>query len=600
MRTSLYDAIGVSNSSSTSEIRAALRALVRRFWAVPRDPSGDSEEALRFVSLAAGILTDDRRRDNYDVSLSPGVGAGPWRVPSASARQSAVDHPTDLPSAAAIDVGVSQLSVDVARDVTLPSVEAFAENFPGETSRPIVGITAAALAAVVLVGIAALALAREWGAGPLVGLALGGAAVVLAALIGATTAQRACQSDGAQSLSHLAVIKWRRDGSVFVGVPPPQQDTAWLFRLRMAELTRSTNGYLVQPVPWRRVLARAFDLALSIWVVALLANLLSWLLPGTTGQAIATWSLSPILLPTLAVLLLLAIEPALMARFGWTPGKWLLGLYAVSGVTHVGARPRHEVRVAARRRAWQAAWHGLAMGFLPATLLLLKRHWHALRDNEPRWDAASDTVILARPVAWLPATSAALTVLAALLLATTFWTRNITAVWNELSTWLAALRPPASISAPRARPTPPVEAAVDAAPTGAAQAPRAESAPPSSPGRTPATKAPPPNAPPVDTAEMKIAQQAAGAQSRRARIERAEAAVAAVRRGQGTYGPLQSLCQRWTEDQPGSAEAWRCYGLAQYENGAGTAALPALRTALRLEPKDPEAERAILMILRPQ
>lgn len=600
MRTSLYDAIGVSNSSSTSEIRAALRALVRRFWAVPRDPSGDSEEALRFVSLAAGILTDDTRRDNYDVSLSPGVGTGPWRVPSASARQSAVDNPTDVPSAAAVDVGVSQLSVDVAREVTLPSVEAFAENFPGETSRPIVGITAAALVALVLVVIAALALAREWGGGPGVGLGLGAAAVALAALVGATTAQRARQHDGAQSLSHLAVIKWRRDGSVFVGIPPPQQDTAWLFRLRMAELTRSTNGYLVQSVPWRRVLARAFDLALSVWVVALLTNVLAWLLPDAYGHAIATWSLSPLLLPTLAVLLLLGVEPALMARYGWTPGKWLLGLYAVSGVTHVGARPRAEVRTAARRRAWQAAWHGLAMGFLPATVLLLKRHWHALRDNEPRWDAASDTVILARPVAWLPATSAALTILAAFLLATTFWTRNITAVWNDLSTWLTGLRPPASVSAPPAQPASPVQPAADSAPVSAVAAPRVESAPPPSSDRIPATKAPTSHGKPVDNTEARIAQQAASAQGRRARIEGAEAAVAAVRRGQGTYGPLQSLCQRWTEDQPGSAEAWRCYGLAQYENGAGTAALPALRTALRLEPKDPEAERAILMILRPQ
>ncbi len=599
MRTSLYAAIGVSNSSSTSEIRAALRALVRRFWAVPRDPSGDSEEALRFISLAAGILTDDRRRDNYDVSLSPGVGTGPWRVPFASARQSAADDPTDVPSAAAVDVGVSQLSVGVAREVTLPSVEAFAENFPGETSRPIVGITAAALVALVLVVIAALALAREWGGGPGVGLGLGAAAMAIAALIGATTAQRARQNDGAQSLSHLAVIKWRRDGSVFVGIPPPEQDTAWLFRLRMAELTRSTNGYLVQSVPWRRTLARAFDLALSVWVVALLANVLSWLLPGASGLAIATWSLSPILLPTLAVLLVLAIEPALMARYGWTPGKWLLGLYAVFGVTHVGARSKAEVRTAARRRAWQAAWYGLALGFLPATLLLLKQRWHALRDNEPRWDAASDTVILARPVAWLPATSAALTVLAAFLLATTFWTRNVTAAWNDLSTWLAALRPSASISAPPAQPAQPAEAAVNGARTGPAE-PRAESAPPSPHGKAPATKTPPPNGKPVDNTEARIAQQAAGAQARRARIERAEAAVAAVRRGQGTYGPLQSLCQRWTEDQPGRAEAWRCYGLAQYENGAGTAALPALRTALRLEPKDPEAERAILMILRPQ
>ncbi|MFN3629882.1 MAG: tetratricopeptide repeat protein, partial [Casimicrobiaceae bacterium] len=303
--------------------------------------------------------------------------------------------------------------------------------------------------------------------------------------------------------------------------------------------------------------------------------------------------------------LLFAVEPTLMAQYGWTPGKWLLGLYAVSGVTQVGARPRREVHAAARRRAWQVAWYGLAMGFLPATVLLLKRHWVAMRDNEPRWDAASDSVILARPVAWLPATSAALIVLATLLLAATLWTRNAISTWQEFSTWWAARRPASTaVSATNvqpAQPSPPVDAeSIDGTRSVTITSRPAEGAPRATTNRSPETKAPPIAGRPEGDADSQIARQAAVAQSRRARIERAEAAVAAVRRGQGTYGPLQTICQRWTEDQPGSAEAWRCLGLAQYQNGAGPAALPALRTALRLNPKDPEIERTILMILRPQ
>jgi cytochrome c-type biogenesis protein CcmH/NrfG len=39
--------------------------------------------------------------------------------------------------------------------------------------------------------------------------------------------------------------------------------------------------------------------------------------------------------------------------------------------------------------------------------------------------------------------------------------------------------------------------------------------------------------------------------------------------------------------------------LAQQQNGAGRDALPALRQALKLEPKDSQVEAAILRILRP-
>jgi cytochrome c-type biogenesis protein CcmH/NrfG len=62
---------------------------------------------------------------------------------------------------------------------------------------------------------------------------------------------------------------------------------------------------------------------------------------------------------------------------------------------------------------------------------------------------------------------------------------------------------------------------------------------------------------------------------------------------------LQGVCERWTEDQPGSAEAWRCLGLARHQAGAGRDALPALRQALKLEPNDAQVEAAILRILRP-
>ena len=93
-------------------------------------------------------------------------------------------------------------------------------------------------------------------------------------------------------------------------------------------------------------------------------------------------------------------------------------------------------------------------------------------------------------------------------------------------------------------------------------------------------------------------KQAMAAQARRTRIDgyaiQAESALRS-----GSYAGLQGSCRNWTVDQPGSAAAWRCLGLAQFQNGAGSDALPALRQSLKLGSKDPQVEEAILRILRP-
>ncbi len=586
MRTSLYDAIGLSPGSSLAEIRAGLRALVRRFWSVPRDPSGDSEEALRFVSLAAAILTDEKRRDNYDASLSPGVGTGPWRIPTASARLSAIED-GDSQSPSDQEQLVSGLSVDAPKDLVLPSVEAFSENFPGESSRPLTWIVAASMFGILVALVGSLALAAQIAPGINLAAAIFGLLLLLATAIGAMTAQRAQQHQPGQSLSHLAVIKWRRDGSVFIGVPAPQQDTTWLFRLRLAELTRSNNGYLVQPAVWRRVMARAFDYSLVTLSLLILFEALAWLLPPDSSAATLVLGLlrSPLILPSLVVLAGIPLETWLTAKWRYTPGKWLLGLILISGVTHAGSLGSKAVRAAASARAWSVAAQGLSYGFLPLALSRLRTAIAAMRHDEPPWEAAADTVVLARPVAWLPAMSGALVGLATSVLVAALWWQDVQRFKPHLNNWVDQWSPPATPRLPVTLP----EASVT----------RVESeAKPVEPIKPPPTpSAQPPRA---NDDVQRLAALAAAAQNRRARIERAEAAVAAVRRGQGSYAPLQSICQRWTEDQPGSAEAWRCLGLAQYQNGAGAAALPALRTALRLQPKDPEVEAAILGILRPQ
>ena len=70
MKATLYDALGISPTSSDEEVRAALRGLIRKYYAKTRDGQGNVEEALRFINHASRILSDSERRERYDHELT--------------------------------------------------------------------------------------------------------------------------------------------------------------------------------------------------------------------------------------------------------------------------------------------------------------------------------------------------------------------------------------------------------------------------------------------------------------------------------------------------------------------------------------------------
>src|SRR6478672_236531 len=74
MKATLYDALGISPTSSDEEVRAALRGLIRKYYAKTRDGQGNVEEALRFINHASRILGDSERRGRYDHELSRSAG----------------------------------------------------------------------------------------------------------------------------------------------------------------------------------------------------------------------------------------------------------------------------------------------------------------------------------------------------------------------------------------------------------------------------------------------------------------------------------------------------------------------------------------------
>src|SRR6478672_4123341 len=70
MKATLYDALGILPTSTDEEVRAALRGLIRKYYAKTRDGQGNVEEALRFINHASRILSDTDRRGHYDRELS--------------------------------------------------------------------------------------------------------------------------------------------------------------------------------------------------------------------------------------------------------------------------------------------------------------------------------------------------------------------------------------------------------------------------------------------------------------------------------------------------------------------------------------------------
>src|SRR5215471_4562827 len=70
MKATLYEALGIPPAASDEEVRAALRRLIRKYYAKTRDGQGNVEEALRFINHASRILSDPRHRQRYDEELA--------------------------------------------------------------------------------------------------------------------------------------------------------------------------------------------------------------------------------------------------------------------------------------------------------------------------------------------------------------------------------------------------------------------------------------------------------------------------------------------------------------------------------------------------
>jgi len=83
MRASLYEALGIPPTASDEEVRAALRRLIRKYYAKTRDGQGNVEEALRFINHASRILSDPDRRVRYNGELARSGDSVPAKIQQA-------------------------------------------------------------------------------------------------------------------------------------------------------------------------------------------------------------------------------------------------------------------------------------------------------------------------------------------------------------------------------------------------------------------------------------------------------------------------------------------------------------------------------------
>jgi len=80
MKATLYEALGIQATSSDEDVRAALRRVIRKYYAKTRDGQGNVEEALRFINHASRILSDPERRTHYDEELAVSAGSTEQRI----------------------------------------------------------------------------------------------------------------------------------------------------------------------------------------------------------------------------------------------------------------------------------------------------------------------------------------------------------------------------------------------------------------------------------------------------------------------------------------------------------------------------------------
>ena len=630
MKPTLYEALGLSQAAADSEVKAALRRLVRRYYAKTRAGHADVEEALRFLNHASHILGNPARRAEYDAELAENI-----RTESTLTTIGGAAAEDDATRATAVsDGGASITLLGLPRDKPPPALE-FAPEWGAKLAdiRRTRAGQLAGLLVVAFVFLLAWRLALPAGnAAPVLKFALAMliGTVALAGIVAgivhllSRSLWRPPAPEGAITLVEGMIPRWRRDRTVFMGTGAPIEDATWLFRLRMAELKRVSAERVSDPQPEMRLLARLFDYGL--WGMLLLGvpgGLVALgALPAAAGGALA----HPLVAPLWITASWIPVEALLLTHLQTTPGRWLLCVYLQHEVSNPYAPEELRFSYGAAVRRAADVWLRGCGAWLPviALVAMARAREHVRRAGETRWDSERDCLVTHGPVGNLSLITLGIGLAAATLFFAAYWmapVHEMSARWQQgmtvVTERIEAARVPAATPAADAPPPrvsriddvaqtpvpapPPVAVAPEPLPQTPSQAPpQTATAPATAPATvSPAVPVPAlpaqgaalptrlPSAPPPPAIEP--APAPAPAPSPIELRERRMALLARQAQRQqagGDYAGLAKTCERWADEDWRNPRAFYCAGIGLQGIGRHKEAIAMFNKAGALVPRD--------------
>jgi DnaJ-like protein/RDD family protein len=612
MKATLYDALGISPTSSDEDVRAALRGLIRKYYAKTRDGQGNVEEALRFINHASRILGDSERRERYDQELSHSAEDDAPPSPHV-VNQALLGDDEHTEAGAATTPGDEAIADPVDSRLRDETSETPPSHHPGLTERvasfsrsPVVtfglcGVFAVFIgAAIASVTPADIVVVARQVAGWLIGVF-----AVLAAVYGSVHGlvyMRRRQAGSRSSLTpqtDLAILNWRRERSVFLGASQPQEDASWVFQLRMAELERAKSGRTSEARPWHRLAARMFDYAIWGLVLALLLSQLRAL--GAVPANVAYWLTHPLLAPMLITASWIPIEALLVTAVGTTPGKWLFGIYLQFSISDAYAiRSTSAQLMRGLKRAFRVWFEGMACGFpLLAPVLVAVAYEKLAANQETDWDFAEDCLVTHGPAGVVNTVTGVCGLASMMWLYGVAWQQPLadSIAWTR-STIADALPSGAAVKGKLTDASAKLDRLLPAMPTIAPFPPPKEVA-----HAAPVRGAPASGTIPAGAAAASLRADDASAAgkdvefetliaARRARIDVLKVEGPRMLKA-GNARRAAELCRAWVDLDLANPDAWRCLGRAQQALGLHQDALNSYRKAKQHDPMDRTLDAAI-------
>ncbi len=578
MKATLYEALGVPQGAADEEVRAALRRLIRKYYAKTRDGQGNVEEALRFINHASRILSHPDHRLHYDQELA---------VTTEANTEQRIAHFVSNVAATGQGSASHDDVIDVADEKVLTQPDTAPEkhlHHPGLTERvasfgrSTMGHLALCLLFAAFIA-AAIVFVTPTDAVPvakqvlvLLTLTLLVLSLVYGVVHGVAWVRRrkVVVEPALLPQTDLAILNWRREKSVFLGTDTPQEDASWIFQLRMAELERAKAGRTSEPRPANRLAARLFDYAIWGLVLALLLSTLHG--AGVVGDETAFWIGHPLFAPIVITLSWIPIEALLIASLQQTPGKWLFGVYLQFSISDAYAKRDVQAQLRrALRRAFRVWWEGVAGGFpLLAPILIAVAYEKISQNGETDWDFAEDCLVTHSPPGVLNLTTGGVGLAAMLWLYGVAWhepmAESIAATKDAIITWVPS--PPALLK----------------------RGFQGDVGRIGSIGRSLAATISPSQPPFLGS--VNDDDTAALFAERQARLSLLRGEGPRMLRA-GNWRRAGELCRAWSELEFWNAEPWRCLGYALEAQGYHQEAIAAFRKAAQYDPLDKTLDAAV-------